>query len=84
MAEHLGLHVTYVHENGTIDTFGTAPHDYRDTVTLYERGGVYFAAVASGRHNPRGPLSRWPLESLPELPAPASDREPRQPARRAA
>ena len=24
VADHLRLHVTFVHENGTIDTFGTA------------------------------------------------------------
>ncbi|WP_211301846.1 lonely Cys domain-containing protein, partial [Streptomyces sparsogenes] len=41
VAKHMNLHVTYVHENGTIDTFGTASADVDNAIVLYERGGDY-------------------------------------------
>ncbi|HET6856745.1 MAG TPA: hypothetical protein VFH94_06585, partial [Streptomyces sp.] len=56
-ARELGLHVTYVHENGTIDTFGAARHGFRNAVVVYERGDEFLAAVPNGPRNPRGPLN---------------------------
>ncbi|WP_137022870.1 lonely Cys domain-containing protein, partial [Streptomyces albus] len=53
VAEGMDLHVTFVHENGTIDTFGTASEDGGNAIVLYERGGDFLAAVPRGSGNPR-------------------------------
>ncbi|MDW6056864.1 hypothetical protein SAZ11_00500 [Streptomyces sp. FXJ1.4098] len=77
VAKHMNLHVTYVHENGTIDTFGTASADVDNAIVLYERGGDYLAALPRGARNPRGP---WNFSTT--KPAPPPSRPPGWPRRR--
>ncbi|NUS81221.1 MAG: lonely Cys domain-containing protein, partial [Streptomyces sp.] len=56
VARNTDIHLTLVHENGTIDTFGVAlGEDAGNAVTLYERGDEYLAALPEGDRNPRPP-----------------------------
>ncbi|MGO4428661.1 hypothetical protein AB4Z54_60510, partial [Streptomyces sp. MCAF7] len=56
LARHANLHLTLVHENGTIDTFGVAlGENARNAVTVYERGDEYLAALPERDRNPGAP-----------------------------
>ncbi|MER7974550.1 hypothetical protein ABTX35_37025, partial [Streptomyces sp. NPDC096080] len=71
VADGRDLHVTLVHENGTIDTFGTVSEDGSNAIVLYERGGDFLAAVPRGSGNPRGPWTfRTTRPTPPSTPPP--------------
>ncbi|WP_064273218.1 lonely Cys domain-containing protein [Streptomyces sp. RTd22] len=78
VAENRDLHVTFVHENGTIDTFGTASADADNAIVLYERGGDFLAATPRGASNPRGP---WNFRTTKPAPPPPTRPAPPPPTR---
>ncbi|MER7186025.1 lonely Cys domain-containing protein, partial [Streptomyces hyaluromycini] len=70
-----GIHLTLVHENGTVDTFGTAAARGEDTVTVYERGDEYLAAVPVARLHPASPLTRGTGRLQPPAQAAAPEQQ---------
>ncbi|MEW2219198.1 hypothetical protein AB0939_07755 [Streptomyces sp. NPDC006990] len=51
------VHLTLVHENGTCTVFGDPATPPERTVTVYERGRDFLAAVPRGAHDPTAPGS---------------------------